>query len=82
MIPLVIRSLVPIFFSSASLKAQQKATIQLVDRTLTTYPFSDPDPVARPCRIYPYFRFDGYTNIGRPQQWKMVTVNLIILITG
>jgi len=54
MIRLVIRSLVPIFFSSASLKAQQKATIQLVDRTLTTYPFSDPDPVARPDQALKY----------------------------
>ncbi|WP_128546468.1 DUF5107 domain-containing protein [Larkinella soli] len=50
----------------------QQARIQETTRTLTTYPYSDPDPVARPGRFYPYFRFDGYTDRGRPQPWKMV----------
>ncbi|MBR1565012.1 MAG: DUF5107 domain-containing protein [Paludibacteraceae bacterium] len=48
-------------------------------QTLTTYPFSDPTPVAllapqenRPS--YPYFRFDGYTNKPVEKQWKVVTL--------
>ena len=39
---------------------------------MTTYPYSDPDPVARPGRVYPYFRFDGFTNKSEIRNWKMV----------
>ena len=39
---------------------------------MTTYPFSDPDPVARPGRVYPYFRFDVFTTHPVIQNWKMV----------
>ncbi|MCX7974236.1 MAG: DUF5107 domain-containing protein, partial [Candidatus Aminicenantes bacterium] len=39
---------------------------------LKTYPFSDPDPVARPGPIYPYFRFHGYSLKGEPKSWNMV----------
>jgi tetratricopeptide (TPR) repeat protein len=54
-----------------SLKAQQ-AVIREVDRPMITYPYSDPDPVARPGRVYPYFRFDGFTNKSEIRNWKMV----------
>ncbi len=57
---------------SISTQAQQKAKIQNTVQTITTYPFSDPDPIARPGRIYPYFRFDGYTNNAIQKSWKMV----------
>lgn len=50
----------------------QKAVIREVDRPMTTYPFSDPDPVARPGRIYPLFRFDVYTTHPEMRTWKMV----------
>jgi len=56
---------------SISAKAQ-KAVIREVERPMTTYPYSDPDPVARPGRVYPYFRFDGFTNKSTIQNWKMV----------
>jgi len=42
-------------------------------REMTTYPFSDPDPVADPrAPIYPYFRFDGFTNKPVKKKWKVV----------
>jgi hypothetical protein len=41
---------------------------------LPTYPFSDPDPVARPDRIYPYFRFDGYSVSPIQVRHKMVVM--------
>lgn len=52
--------------------------------TFTTYPFSDPDPIPAVGRIYPYFRFDGFTETGRRQGWKVVElendyIRLIIL---
>jgi tetratricopeptide (TPR) repeat protein len=40
--------------------------------TFKTYPFSDPDPAPLIGPIYPYFRFQGYSLKGRPQDWKMV----------
>jgi len=52
----------------------QKATITEEKITMKTYPFSDPDPVPRPGRFYPYFYFDGYTNQSIGQEWKMVVL--------
>jgi tetratricopeptide (TPR) repeat protein len=55
----------------SSIYAQQ-AVIKEVERPMITYPYSDPDPVARPGRVYPYFRFDGFTNRSEMRRWKMV----------
>jgi tetratricopeptide (TPR) repeat protein len=60
-----------ILLISFSLKAQQ-AVIKEAERQMTTYPYSDPDPVPRPGRVYPYFRFDGFTNKSELRNWKMV----------
>ncbi|MES1223218.1 MAG: DUF5107 domain-containing protein, partial [Bacteroidota bacterium] len=52
---------------------QQSATIKEYDRAFTTYPYSDPDPVANPeSGIYPYFRYDGYTDTPIQKKWKVV----------
>ena len=63
--------LILLFLISLSVNAQQ-AVIKEVARSMTTYPYSDPDPVARPGRVYPYFRFDGFTNKSEIKSWKMV----------
>jgi tetratricopeptide (TPR) repeat protein len=52
--------------------SSQTAVIKEDMRQMTTYPFSDPDPVARPGRVYPLFRFDVYTNHPVMQNWKLV----------
>jgi len=52
--------------------AQQKATVREYIKSFKTYPFSDPDPVPEPGRIYPYYRFDGYTNSSIQKNWKVV----------
>ena len=31
-------------------------------KVFKTYPFSDPDPIPEVGKVYPYYRFDGYTN--------------------
>lgn len=49
-----------------------QATVREVKRTLTTYPFSDPDPVPRLGRIYPYFRWDGFSSTGTPREYTVV----------
>ena len=58
-----------VFFSHALC---QEASIREELIELPTYPFSDPDPVARPGKIYPYFKFDGYSTIPVVKKHKMV----------
>jgi len=44
-------------------------------RTLSTYPFSEPDPIpvlTRDPRLYPYHRFDGYAATPEPRPWRVV----------
>lgn len=52
--------------------AQSNATIKEFEKEFTTYPFSDPNPVANPSNVYPYYRFDGFTNKPVQQKWKVV----------
>ena len=63
-------------FFSLSLFAQKNATITEEIREFKTYPFSDPDPspilIGKQKKIYPYFRFDGYTTTSQNQKWKVV----------
>jgi predicted Zn-dependent protease len=39
---------------------------------MKSYLFGDPNPVPSMTSIYPYFRFDGFTNIPREKDWNMV----------
>ncbi|MDR2917887.1 MAG: DUF5107 domain-containing protein [Tannerella sp.] len=60
-------------FGFAPAKAQKPAAIKEMTRMMPTYPFSDPDPVAKPeSAFYPYFRFDGYSHQSEPKEWKVV----------
>ncbi len=52
----------------------QRATISETVQTFRTYPFSDPDPVARMSNIYPYFRYQGYSMTPVDRPWKVVTL--------
>lgn len=63
----------------AIISAFAQTTITESTQSVLTYPFSDPTPVAilapqanRPC--YPYNHFDGYTEKGQKQDWKVVTL--------
>ena len=55
----------------------QSATVQEEERTLKTYPFSDPNPVPvltiNPA-IYPYHTFEGYSATGQAEAWQVVTL--------
>ena len=71
-----------IYISSA--QSQQKVTVKEYKKTFTTYPFSDPDPVPNFAKIYPYYRFDGYTNKSVQKEWKIVELEneyIKVLIT-
>ena len=52
--------------------AQNNATVREFEKEFKTYPFSDPNPVANPSNVYPYYRFDGFTNKPVQQKWKVV----------
>jgi len=52
--------------------AQENAIIREYNKTFTTYPFSDPNPIPTYTNIYPYFRYDGFTDKPIQKQWKVV----------
>jgi tetratricopeptide (TPR) repeat protein len=51
------------------------AILKEYDRVFTTYAYSDPDPVPRMSRFYPYFRYDGFTDAPVQQKWKVVELS-------
>ncbi|HRH41048.1 MAG TPA: DUF5107 domain-containing protein [Pyrinomonadaceae bacterium] len=57
---------------SANYAFAQTATVKEYDKVFTTYPFSDPNPIPKVGKIYPYFRFDGYTDKPVQKSWKVV----------
>jgi len=50
----------------------QPAQISEKQIPLVTYSFSDPDPVPQIGKIYPYSRFEGYSDKGVMHDWKMI----------
>ena len=54
------------------LYAQSPATIKEYKRSFPTYPYSDPNPIPSFTKIYPYFRFDGFTDKPVQKEWKVV----------
>lgn len=52
--------------------AQSPATIKQYQKAFTTYPFSQPDPVPNSTNVYPYFRFDGFTDKPEQKKWKVI----------
>lgn len=61
-------------------KVSGQSTIREDIRTIKTYPFSDPSPVPtlainqKVSPFYPYYVFDGYTNVAENKEWKVVTL--------
>ncbi len=55
----------------------QKASIEENLQTIKTYPFSDPNKVPMLTdnpKIYPYFKFEGYSQNSQEQDWKVITL--------
>ena len=52
--------------------SQAPASIKEYKKSFVTYPFSDPDPIASQTAIYPYYRFDGFTNKPVNKSWTVV----------
>ena len=52
-----------------------RVSIVFGEETFKTYPFSDPDPIpATGERRYPYFRYDGSTDVAEDCVWKTITL--------
>jgi tetratricopeptide (TPR) repeat protein len=58
--------------ASSSPAQERPATVREFVREFPTYPFGDPDPIPNVGRIYPYFRFDGFSTIAQPKKWKVI----------
>jgi hypothetical protein len=61
-----------LIFSIEKSLAQSSAIIKEYKKSFVTYPFSDPDPIPSQTAIYPYFRFDGFTNTSISKEWTVV----------
>jgi predicted Zn-dependent protease len=59
---------------------QQKATVKEYNKVFKTYPFSDPNPIPQIephkkfGKLYPYFRYEGYTTESVEREWKVVVL--------
>lgn len=56
------------------IKDKKIATVKKELIPLITYPYSDASPIPEFGRLYPYNRFDGYTNTGKKQNWEMIVL--------
>lgn len=57
---------------AASAFAQSPAKVSEYKKVFTTYPFSDPSPIALTNNVYPYFRYDGFTDKPVNKEWKVI----------
>jgi len=51
---------------------QSPVSVKETAKIFKTYPFSDPNPIPSKSLIYPYFRFDGFTDKPVDKSWKVV----------
>ena len=58
--------------SAPDVARRAAASVREYKKTYRTYPFSDPDPIPVFERVYPYFRFDRYTNDPVERAWTVV----------
>ena len=71
--------LISSFMLFAACDKERKASITQETRTITTYHYSDPNPVpllaaggALQRKAYPYFSFDGYSHDGIDEEWQVI----------
>ncbi len=68
---LILSCLVISLCASAFAQAQT-ATVKEYQKIFTTYPYSDPSPIPLTTSLYPYFRYEGYTDKPVQKSWKVV----------
>ncbi|MGC4231370.1 MAG: DUF5107 domain-containing protein, partial [Niabella sp.] len=73
-----------LLFCFASISAQKNATVSEYMQEFKTYAFDDPSPIPSLSSLYPYYRFDGFTNRPQQKKWKIVELQndfIKVLIT-
>lgn len=66
--------LMPLFSYS-----QNNSQIREYKSEYTTYPYSDANPVPIVGKIYPYFRYEGFTTKSEKRVWKIVELENVFL---
>lgn len=61
-----------LYYCAIGISQPQKATVKEYQQVFTTYPYSDPDPIPLLTSLYPYFRYDGFTDKPVQKAWKVV----------
>ena len=71
---IALRSLLTTLLSAFLLTAtaQRPSTVREYAMPFATYGFSDPSPLPLLTNVYPYFRYDGFTDKAVPKSWKVV----------
>jgi tetratricopeptide (TPR) repeat protein len=64
----------------AGAQAPERASVREYRTVMRTYPYADPNPIPVTGRIYPYFRFDRYTNAAVDRAWTVVELENPYLI--
>lgn len=52
--------------------AQQNTTVHIYNKLIKTYPYRDANPIPQNNIIYPYYRFDLFTNNSVLKSWKVI----------
>lgn len=61
-----------LFSFTTGISQTQTATAKEYEKFFTTYPYSDPNPIPLLTSLYPYFRYDGFTDKPVQKAWKVV----------
>ena len=64
--------LISLLLSGLPADAQHQASVREYEQEFPTYAFSDPSPLPLLNNVYPYFRFDGFTDKPVQKKWKVV----------
>ena len=68
----VFTAIIFFLFVTHHLKSQNATQIREMEEEYITYPYSDPNPIPVFGKVYPYFRFDGFTNNAVKMKHKVV----------
>lgn len=68
----IILIIVIVFLYSNQNYAQDTVKFREYEKEYLTYPFSDPNPIPAEKKIYPYFRYDRFTEHGVKKKWKVI----------
>jgi tetratricopeptide (TPR) repeat protein len=69
---MLLAAVILLCISYSAFSQSGKASVKEYNQVYTTYPYSDPSPVPLLTSLYPYFRYDGFTDNPVQKEWKVV----------